>query len=204
MQRWNGQLHTPIDRLPMVAIDCETTGLNARRDRIVSFAAIRIEQGLQVADRPMLDLLIDPGVEIPPHATAVHGIDRDALAGAPSFAEVFDRIAACLADVVVVGHFVGFDLAILGREAARARRAWREPPSFDTANLVAPVAHLSDRIDLAHLLERLGIEHRRERHRAVDDAHMAADLFIALAHRLIGRGNGTYGGVAMAHRAPRH
>lgn len=33
---WDGFVHTPLDRLPMVAIDCETTNLNPRRDRIVS------------------------------------------------------------------------------------------------------------------------------------------------------------------------
>jgi DNA polymerase III epsilon subunit family exonuclease len=204
MMHWNGHVHTPLDRLPMVVIDCETTGLNVRRDRIVSFAAVRIEEGLRVAQHPTLDLLIDPGVDIPPHATAIHGIDRAALAGAPTFAEAFDDIVGCLAGAVVVGHAVGFDMAILAREAARIRQPWREPPSFDTANLATAVAHLPDRADLAHLLERLGIEHKRERHRAADDAHMAADLFVALAHRLIGRGRGTYGGAAAAHRGPRH
>jgi DNA polymerase III epsilon subunit-like protein len=201
--RWNGPAHTPLERLPLVAIDCETTGLDPKRDRIVSFAAVRIDEGLRVADRPMLDLLIDPGVAIPARATAIHGIDRAQLAGAPSFAEAFMRIAACLEGSVVVGHFVGFDLAIIGREAARARLAWHEPPNFDTANLATAIGHPPEHIDLAELLARLGIEPHGRRHSAAGDARMAADLFVAPAHRLIGRGQGTYGGVAAAHRAPR-
>lgn len=200
---WDGHVHTPIDRLPMVAIDCETTGLDPRRDRVVSFAAIRIDAGLRVARQPTVDLMIDPGIDIPARATAVHGIDRQKLAGAPSFDEVFGQIAASLAGSVVVGHFVDFDLAILGREAARARQLWREPPSFDTASLAAAFGYLPEHFDLAELLGRLGIEHRWHRHSAADDAHMAAALFVALAHRLIGRGHGTYGGVAAAQRPPR-
>jgi len=200
--RWSGPVHTPLERLPMVAIDCETTGLDPRRDRIVSFAAIRIDEGLHVAEQPTLDLLIDPGIEVPARATAIHGIDRAQLAGAPSFAEALAPIAASLAGTVVIGHFVGFDLAILGREATRARQPWHEPPSFDTASLAAAVGFASGHVDLTDVLGRLGLEHRGHRHTAAGDARMAADLFVALAHRLIGQGRGTYGGVAASHRPP--
>jgi DNA polymerase III epsilon subunit-like protein len=202
--RWDGFVHTPLDRLPMVAIDCETTGLNPRRDRVVSFAAIRIEEGLKVADQPTADLLIDPGIEIPARTIAVHGLDRHKLAGAPSFGDVLPSIVGSMADAVVIGHFVGFDLAIIGREAARAGLAWHEPPSFDTACLAAAMGHSPEHFDLAELLGRLGIEHRGHRHTAAADARMAAQLFVGLAHRLIGHGRGTYGGVAALQRPPRH
>jgi DNA polymerase III epsilon subunit-like protein len=200
---WNGPVHTPLERLPMVAIDCETTGLDPRRDRIVAFAAIRIDHGLHVSPRSDLDLLIDPGIDIPSRAVAVHGIDRTKLAGAPSFADAFAAITASLAGAVVVGHHVRFDLAMLAREAARARRPWREPPSFDTASIAASFGHRTDHVDLDVVLGHLGIEPRGHRHSAAGDARRAADLFVALAHRLIGRGHGTYGGVIAAHRAPR-
>ena len=202
-RRWSGPIHAPLERLPLVAIDCETTGLDPKRDRIVSFAAIRIDEGLRVVEQPALDLLIDPGVAIPARATAIHGIDRSTLAGAPSFADAFGRIAACLEGSVAVGHFIGFDLAIIGREAARARLAWHEPPSFDTASLAAAIGHPPEHIDLVELLGHLGVEPVGRRHSAAGDARMAADLFVALARRLIGRGQGTFGGVAAAHRAPR-
>lgn len=197
-------VHTPLERLPMVAIDCETTGLNPRRDRIVSFAAIRIADGLRVDEQPVLDLLIDPGVEIPERATAVHGIDSARLVGSPTIAAVYDRIVESLAGSVVIGHFVGFDLAILGREAARARRPWREPASLDTASLADTLGYRADTTDLELLLARLGVATRGGRHTAAGDARMAAELFVALARRLIGQGRGTYGGAVAAQRSPRH
>ena len=200
---WDGPVHTPIERLPMMVIDCETTGLDPRRDRVLSFAAVRIEEGLRVAQQPTVDLLIDPGTDIPARATAIHGIDRRQLVGAPSFGDAFGRIAASLADVVVVGHFVGFDLAVLGREAARAGLPWREPPSFDTACMAAAAGLAPEHVDLVELLGRLGVEHRGRRHTAADDARMAAELFVALAHRLVGHGRGTYGGVAATPRPMR-
>lgn len=200
---WDGAVHTPLERLPMVAIDCETTGLDPRRDRVVSFAAIRIEHGLRVSSRPELDLLIDPGIDIPSRAVAVHGIDRGQLVGAPSFADAYARIAASLADAVLIGHHIEFDLAMLHREAARARLPWREPPSFDTAGLAAALGHPTDHVDLDVVLGHLGIEPHGRRHSAAGDARRAADLFVALAHRLIGQGRGTFGGAIAAHRSPR-
>jgi CBS domain-containing protein len=198
--RWNGPLHTPLEHLPMVAIDCETTGLDARCDRIVSFAAVRIGKGLKIVDQPLVDILIDPGIEIPKRATAVHGIDRGRLTGASAFAEAYPAIAAALEGAVAIGHFINFDLAILGREALRAGRAWHEPPSFDTASLAAAAGYRPDHVDLSGLLGHLGIEPAGRRHSAAADARMSAELFVALAHRLIGQGRGTYGGVAAAHR----
>lgn len=202
-ERWNGLAHTPIERVPLVAIDTETTGLDARRDRLVSFAAIPIEPGLRVAEDGTLDLLIDPGIDVPARAVAVHGLDRARLHGAPRFAGAHQRIAASLAGAVVVGHFVGFDLALIGREAARAGLPWHEPPSFDTAALASEAGYPAEHLDLAEILERLGIEPRGKRHTAAGDARMAADLFVALARRLIGQGRGTYAGVAAAHPARR-
>lgn len=197
---WDGPSHTPLERLPLLAIDCETTGLDPRRDRIVSFAAVRIEAGLRVADQPALDLLIDPQAEIPARATAIHGIDRTDVAGAPPFATAFADIAASLSGAVLVGHFIGFDLAVLRREAARAGKSWREPPSLDTANLAAALGQQSHNVDLDVLLGRLGIDAKGRRHTAAGDARRAADLFVALAHRLIGQGRGTYGAAVAAQR----
>lgn len=195
--------HVPLARLPLLAIDCETTGLDMRRDRIVSIAAFRIAEGLHVVEPPAFDLLIDPGVPIPATATAIHGIDAGTLQGAPRFAEVFDRIAEAVTGAVVVGHHVAFDLAMLAREAARARLPWREPPSLDTAALLGGVIQATPHLDLADALARLGLHASGRRHTAAGDARMAADLFVALAHRLAHRGRGSFADAVAAQRSPR-
>lgn len=193
----------PLAQLPLVAIDCETTGLDPRRDRIVSVAALPIYEGLRVADTPSLDMIVDPGVPIPAVATAVHGLDAATVADAPSFAEAHASIVEALAGSVVVGHHVGFDLAILAHEARRAGLPWAEPPHLDTAALVAGVAHVGGELDLADLLRRFGIANTSGRHTASGDARMAADLFVELARRLIGRGHGTFAGAIAAQRSSR-
>ncbi len=195
--------HTPLERLPMVAIDCETTGLDARRDRIVSIAAVRIAAGLSVVEPPVLDTLIDPRMPIPARAVAVHGIDNARIANAPTIAEAYDEILAALAGCVVVGHHVSFDLAMLAGEVRRNGLDWREPAHFDTFELMAGLGLAADNIDLVEMLALLGIEPKGTRHTAAGDARMAADLFVALARKLVGQGRGTFGGAIAAHRAPR-
>jgi len=203
LKRLHVPKHTPLERLPMVAIDCETTGLDARRDRIVSIAAVKIAAGLSVVDPPTFDTLIDPRMPIPARATAVHGIDNAQVANAPTIAEAYDEIQTALAGCVVVGHYVSFDLAMLAVEARRNGCDWREPPCFDTRELMAGLGLAADNIDLIDMLALLGIESKGTRHSAAGDARMAADLFVALARTLIGQGRGTFGGTMAAHRAPR-
>lgn len=196
--------HTPLERLAMIAIDCETTGLDPRRDRIVSLATLAIEPGLQVG-RPGLDIVVDPCMPIPQQSTSVHGIDDRRVAGAPTIADLWEEIAKVLGGYVIVGHHVGFDLAMLRAEARRIGVAWQEPLSLDTAAMLEGMGLVADgRLDLTHILPRLGIEPRGQRHTALGDATMAADLFVTLARRLRGQGRGTFDGAIAVHRLKGH
>jgi DNA polymerase III epsilon subunit-like protein len=191
---WHGSAHTPLARLNAVAIDTETTGLDPRRDRIVSIAAIRLD-GLAVEAAPALDLLVDPGVPIPPHSTHVHGIAGEHVAGAPRFAEAYARLRAVTDGTMVIGHLVRFDLAMIAAEARRHGLPWRWPPFLDTARLAAALDPRHRDLDLAELLRAYGIEASGRRHNAADDARMAAELYVTLAQRLAGQGRGTFGAV---------
>src|SRR5438552_6441986 len=94
----------PIDALlgvGFVAIDLETTGLDARRDVVVAIAAVPFEDG---RPRDGLVTLVNPGRSIPPASTAIHGIDDAAVVGAPFLHEVLPRFEAVCTHRIVVGH----------------------------------------------------------------------------------------------------
>ena len=85
--------------------------------------------------------LVQPGEPIPQAATAVHGIDAAKVAGAPVFAAVWPEFSAFIGSSLVIGHTVGFDLAIIKRECERAGLTWTRPRTLDTrllAEIVAP------------------------------------------------------------------
>lgn len=173
---------TPLIALDAVVIDTETTGLDPARARIVEFGAVRINMG-RLDDRSVFRSLVDPGEPIPPSSTAIHRITDADVAGAPSFAALWPKLAALFADTVVIGHTVGFDLAVLRRECERAGLAWRAPRTLDTRLLSEVVQpHLGGH-SLEHLCGWLGLP-VEGRHSAVSDALMTARIFLALVPKL--------------------
>jgi DNA polymerase-3 subunit epsilon len=102
-------------RLDVLGFDTETTGTAVDRDRIVTAALARRSPDGAVVERTWL---IAPDIDIPPGATAVHGITTDyARAHGRPPAEALEAIAAAGAPVVVFN--AGFDLPLLDAELAR-------------------------------------------------------------------------------------
>jgi DNA polymerase III epsilon subunit-like protein len=109
---------TPLFSLDAVVFDTETTGLDPARARLVEVGAVRIAQG-RLVEVPLLQRLANPGEPMPAAAEAVHGIGDAELAGAPPAVRVIDELVAAAGSMVVVGHTIGFDLAVIRAERAR-------------------------------------------------------------------------------------
>ncbi|MGI9514276.1 MAG: 3'-5' exonuclease, partial [Anderseniella sp.] len=63
----------PLNLVPAVVIDTETTGLDTASDRIVEIAAVRITDGQAEPDRAF-QVMVNPGISIPSSSTAIHTI----------------------------------------------------------------------------------------------------------------------------------
>lgn len=109
-------------RRRLAAFDLETTGIDSESDRIVTAAVSLVGDG-----RPSLfhAWIVDPGIEIPAGASAVHGIttERARAEGVQPF-EAITEIVLLLADqlrqgIPVVAYNARFDLTCLDREARR-------------------------------------------------------------------------------------
>lgn len=181
----------PLAELGVVVLDTETTGLDVARDRVVQIGAVRVERG-RVYPAETFVALVNPGIPIPPAATAVHGIDDAAVESAPGFAAVRAELCAFVGDAVVVGQSVGFDLAILRRETERAAAPWRPPHFLDTKLLYAALENDPEERGLDELARRLGVT-IGHRHGALDDALATAEIFVRLLPRLAAKGIETLG-----------
>lgn len=184
----HSQAATPLIALDAIVLDTETTGLDPTRARIVQIGAVAIREGRLVPDE-RFDRLVDPGMPIPPASTAIHGIDDATVAGKGAFLAAYDDFEVFRRGRLVVGHNLGFDLALLKRECQLAGRTFEPPPSLDT-RLLGEVCFpsLPDQT-LEVLSERLGLAlDRSQRHDAVADAIAAGALFVALMPVLKDRG----------------
>lgn len=127
--------HTPLVTLPTLVLDLEATGLDVRKDRVLQVGVVAMLGG-EILDRPRLELMVNPGIPIPPAVTRIHGIRDEDVATAPSFAEIAEQLWPLFAGRIVIGHHVGFDLGMLRFEAGRAGVAWHEPTMLDVAMVV--------------------------------------------------------------------
>lgn len=190
---------TPLISLDAVSFDTETTGLDLRKARLLEAGAVRIAGG-RIEGAGSFHQLINPGETIPAFSTAVHGIDNVKVANAPDFATMWPKLKAFLGDSVVIGHTIGFDLAMLAQECKRAGIAFEKPPSLDTqllAQLVDP--RLSGR-SLGQLADWLKVE-ITDRHSALGDALTTARVFEAMLPKLREGGIRTYAEAAQSCRS---
>ncbi|GAA3865005.1 hypothetical protein GCM10022243_34060 [Saccharothrix violaceirubra] len=111
---------------PLVAFDLETTATDPHRDRIVTASVVTITpRGDGPPSVRTRTWLADPGVEIPPDATAIHGISTEhaRAQGRPAaevVAEVVDHLAAVWRpDVALCVFNAVFDLTMLDAESSR-------------------------------------------------------------------------------------
>lgn len=196
MMRWlrraagPGQ-HPPLDTpiaAGFVALDTETTGMDARTDRIVALAATRWGPHGETAS---FETLVDPGRTIPAASTAVHGIDDAAVRGSPSLGEALPAFRAFVGDSIPIAHMAAFDLAFLSRPLARAGLPGLER-MLDTAMLASRLLPPLPELSLDAVCVALGIP-VMARHTALGDARLAAAIFVRLRPELERRRAATLG-----------
>ena len=193
---------TPWRDARYAVVDLETTGLDPRRDEIVSFASFPIEAGRVVVGEPRTGV-VRP-LRMPTAETIrIHGLRPVDLADAPLLEEALDAILESLTGRVLVAHVAwverGFLKAALKPSGLRLRE-----PALDTAILtrhVVPPERLPDdgAVALSDAAHELGLP-AHSPHTAEGDALTTAQLFLALATRLDRIESQTVGSLARLSR----
>ena len=162
--------------------DTETTGIKTDRDRIVELAAYD-----PINDRSF-EMLIHPGLPIPPEVSAIHHITDEMVANCPSFAHAAaEFVKFCEGDVILIAHNNdNFDLPMMRSEFIRHQvimpSTWKFLDSLKWARKYRPDL---PRHTLQFLREIYGIA-ANNAHRALEDVkvlyqlcnHMFDDLSI--------------------------
>lgn len=115
-------------------LDVETTGLDPNEHRVVEIAIVHLDAHFNVLD--VWSTIVDPGCDIPRDAVAIHGIGVETLteSTAPTFADISDEVTARLANCMIVGHHVEFDLGFIQAEYERCDKPARRMTGYDTCN----------------------------------------------------------------------
>lgn len=170
-----------------VTIDCETTGLDTRRDQIVSVAAVRIA-GNRLLTSQRLELLVRPERKLKDAAVRVHQLREQDLAHGLDPEQAMRRLLAFIGARPLVGYYLEFDVAMLNREiwpllGVRLPQPMIEVSSmyYDWKNQQLPPHERGGTIDLrfATMMNTLDLP-TRDAHDALNDAVMAGLAFVKL------------------------
>lgn len=119
-----------------IGFDLETTGVDTTTARIVTASVVLLDaQGTVVNHR---EWLVNPGVEIPEAATAVHGVstEKARAEGAPakqSVQEIMQLLNFASQQAPIVAFNASYDFSVLYNEALRY-----ELPAFFPGNVIDP------------------------------------------------------------------
>lgn len=158
-----------------VALDLETTGLDAREHEIIEIAAVRFHQG-----RPQerWSSLVRPRQPIPPAVTRITGIDDRMVAYAPELEQVLPKLEAFVGSDLLVGHNLHrFDLPFL-----HVQGLFQQHPVADTLLAAQVLLPRAPEYNLGALARYLQLP-VTPGHRAEVDAEAAGWLFLALVER---------------------
>ena len=101
-----------------IIFDTETTGLDAREDRIIELGGVELVNRFPTG-RTFHKFINPQGRAINPEAEAVHGISAAQLVGQPNFAEICAEFLEFVEDAKLVAHNAGFDMGFINAEFGR-------------------------------------------------------------------------------------
>lgn len=189
--RWYVTAHTvlqqSISHSEFVVIDIETTGLKPGPAAITEIAAVRLENGRLGAE---FHSLVNPGRRIPAAITRLTGITDDMLRDQPRIDDVFPQLRTFLGSAVLVAHNADFDLSFLNFDARRFFSAPLLNSSLCTLRLARRLLTGSRSLDA--VAASLGVS-CPDRHRALGDARITAEVFLILLEKLTAQGINTIG-----------
>ena len=180
---------TPVEELKVAVLDAETTGLDVVRDRMLSLGILRITgNSISLADKLEGYLPTPPGFE-GSAAVPIHGIipnsSRYRLSEEP---QLLERLLQYLGSDPIVGHHIGFDLAVINAALARYGAGPLRNLVIDTgvlAKRLRPAGYWTPDRDysLDALARRYSIP-LSDRHTALGDCYITAVLYVKLLRRL--------------------
>ena len=163
----------PRKKIIEIVLDTETTGLDYTREKMVEFAAVRLENG-KIKDE--FQTLINPHQHIRKSSMAIHGITPEMVEDAPCEEEVMPKILEFIGDYPIVAHNAIFDYMFLNEASLRVCGKELSNPRVDTQQMFKEVYPELESHGLEALTQKFNVD-LSNHHRA-----MADTMGLALAY----------------------
>lgn len=178
-----------------VVFDTELTGLNPKKDSIVSIGALKVF-GTKIDIGNPYYRIVEPQSKLTGQSVVIHGITPSEASECPKIDKLLPEFLDFCGSGIIVGHFVSIDLAFLNKEMTRLFGLTLQNASVDTCvlyqwvrkreeNICAFHDGIKENVDLMTLAQKYSIP-VFDAHNALNDAFITAQLLqrlIANLHR---------------------
>jgi DNA polymerase-3 subunit epsilon len=105
-----------LEKEVFLCLDCEFTGLDPEKDRIIEIAAVQFNNETTFKK---FETLIDPECQIPEESIAIHHITQNMIQGKPKIGDILPDLLKFIGNHILVGHGISFDVTWLTIAAQR-------------------------------------------------------------------------------------
>lgn len=158
-----------------IAVDIETTGLDAKTEKIIEIGAIRVVDGQETAQ---FHAMVNPHRKLDARIVELTGITDAMVEDAPDIGDIIGEFMDFCGELPLLGHHIIFDFSFLKRAAVNQKLTF-ERSGIDTLRLCRVFMPAEHKKNLAAACEFYKID-RQGAHRALGDARDAHHLFQAL------------------------
>lgn len=133
---WTGKIskNTPFADCPFVVFDMELSGLDAKKDFIISIGAIKMT-GSTINISKEFYRMVKPSGTLSRENVAIHGMTPGELENQEDLDKVLPAFLEFIEDSVLVGHFVNIDLKFINKHLKRRSLQKISNPALDTHNI---------------------------------------------------------------------
>jgi len=166
-----------------VVLDTETTGLNPKKDEILSIGAVKIKDN-KIQTSESFEIYIKPKDNISEQSIKIHHIRPIDIQNGVTIDEALKKLLPFIGNLPIVGYYISFDIAILNRYLKDFIGISLPNSSIELSSMYYKRYKKSSAYEFVDLkfdtiMHRLDIP-RLGKHDALNDAIMSAMIFLKL------------------------
>ena len=167
----------------LIVFDTETTGLNLKKDDILSIGAVKVKNNKILVSKTF-EVFIKNTKEIDSKSIEIHGIRPIDLVDAKPIDEAIAEFLEFIGDLPLVGYYLEFDVAMINKyvkpkygSKLKNKQIEVSEIYFDKTVGIIPQGNIDLRFDT--ILKNCGVPDMGA-HNAVNDAIMTAMIYLKL------------------------
>lgn len=177
---WDIDLNQKVKDAIFVVLDTETTGLDLKKDEVISIGAYKIKN-LELNFTDFFHVYFKVDLEKAEESIKVHGITFEEIKKrGVEVKEGIKKFLEFIKGSILVGYFLEFDLEMIKKLILKERKSKLLVYALDVIDLY-PQRDVQTLPKLEELLDRYNLP-KTLFHNALEDAYMTALLFLRLVY----------------------